>query len=257
MRRLLVLALVLLPSCTTPNLVVPTKPDFVAEVRIPNWSDVRAFRIDIEEKERPVPRARYALSAIPLDGGGLIPAQFHLAPTTAIGSVARKSDKGTTLTVGEVRSEYAVSVRAYRPGYLTIDIKPGKETRWLHWIRADSFEQEMAIDVLLGVQRISGKAGWWEWSYQRPTSELVNAGSNANSRYQLALGDYGLLPGSVSKTHREVLLFAASEYERLAILATEQEARRRLEQKAAQMKRYADELTTEEFCRRQSEVTSR
>jgi hypothetical protein len=247
---LLVFAAVLLPSCTMPDLAVPTKPDFVSEVRISNPNgDVRAFRIDIEEKDRSEPKARHTLAPIPLDERGLIPAQVHSPPTD--GPVH------TLLGPVEVRSQYSVLVRAYRPGYLTIDIKPGAETRWLHWVRADSFEQEMAIDVLLGVERRIGKKGWWEWGYQGVQSELVQVSVCRTCDKYLSLGDQGLQPGSVSKTHREVLLFAASEYERLAIVAADQEARQRLKSKASQMKRYADEITTDEFYGRQSNVTSR
>ncbi len=256
-RRLLVLAAVFLPSCTTPNLA-ESKADFVEEVLIPNPSgDVRAFRIDIEEKERFEPRARYTLSPIPVDERGLIPAQFHLSPTSAIDWVARKSEKGTSFTTADVRSEYTILVRAYRPGYLTIEIKPGEETRWLHWMRADSLEQEMAIDVLLGVQHRAGRFGWWEIFAVAPRSELCDAGSSCELNACRSLGDYGLLPGTVSKEHREVLLFAASEYERLATVAAEEECRRRLRSKASQLKRYADEITTEEFYRRQSNAASR
>jgi hypothetical protein len=230
-KRLLILAAVLLPSCATPALVLP-KPDSIPEQIVPNPDGtVRAFRIDIEEMNRLEPKARYTLSPIPLDERGAIPMQMPI----------------TYLGLGRY-SENSLIVRVYRPGFLTIEIKPGDDPRRPPWIRADRFEQEMAIDVLLGVERTAGKAKWWELKAVAPHSELAGSWPDASR----TLGDYGLEPGSVSPMHREVLLFAASEYERLALVANENEARQRLERKASQMKRYADELTTEESYRRQA-----
>ncbi len=253
MKRLLILAAVLLPSCATPALVIP-KPDFISEQIIPNPDGAaRAFRVDIEEFKRLEPKARYTLSAIPLDERGLMPAQHSQPATRAEGIVIGKSEEKTTLTLAEVRAEHSVIVRVYRPGFLTVEIKPGEDQHRTSWIRADRFEQEMAIDVLLGVERVYGKARWWELIPVMPHSELAGSSWPDASR---TLGDYGLEPGSVSPAHRGVLLFAASEYARLAVVTEEKEARLRLERKASQMKRYADELTSEEFYRRQANADS-
>lgn len=51
--------------------------------------------------------------------------------------------------------------------------------------------------------------------------------------------------------HREVLLFAAGEYKRVAAIMPDEKARERLGWKAAQIRGYADALTTEEYYRRQ------
>ena len=253
MKRLLVLAAVLFPSCATPGLVLP-KPDFIPEQIVPNPDGaVRAFRIDIEEFNRLEPKARYMLSPIPLDGRGVIPIQHPMPSTISNGWVFEKTEKSTTLSEGMVRCAHSVLVRVYRPGFLTVEIKPGDDPRRPPWIRADRFEQEMAIDVLLSVERVYGKARWWELKAVAPHSELMGSSWPDASR---TLGDYGLQPGSVCPAHREVLLFAASEYGRLALVTNENEARQRLERKASQMKRYADELTTEESYRRQANADS-
>jgi hypothetical protein len=239
LKRLLILAAVLLPSCATPALVLP-KADFIPEQIVPNPdNNVRAFRIDIEEFNRLEPKARYTLSPIPIDEHGLIPTQhpieFFAFPRNY-----------TNIFL----------VRVYRPGFLTIEIKPGDDTRRPPWIRADRFEQEMAIDVLLGIERRFGNEGW-ESGETKPRSEILNLGSSSVRNSWKTLGDYGLQPGTVSQLHRDVLLFAASEYARLATVSNENEARQRLERKAAQIRRYADELTTEEFYRKQSDANSR
>jgi hypothetical protein len=260
-KRLMILAAILLPSCAAPNLAGPTS-SFVSHQVVQNADcTARAFRIDIEEKERPEPKARYTLSPLPLDERGLIPHQFPFPPTSATETAVLKRDSQFTyFGPAEVFCEFTVLVRVYRPGYRTIEIRAGDKTREWHWVPADFLEQEKAIDALLGVQPgPDGRwGGWWKHGVRAPHSELGGSTWPGGQ----TIGDYGLQPGSVSAKHREALLFAAGEYERLAKSCTTnsptlEKARHRLERKAAQMNRYTDELTTEEFWRKQANPTTR
>jgi hypothetical protein len=260
MRRVLIFAAILLPSCVAPNLVTsPAVIDVSAQV-VPNPDGTaRAFRVDIEEKEQSEPKARYTLSPIPLDEHGWIPQQLPLPSTTNAGYIVKRGPKYTEYVSGEVRSDYAVLVRIYRPGYHTIEIRPGERIHQWHWIKADHLEQEKAIDALLGLLGLPTDekiGGWWDSGALSPQSELCGSPFPIGFR---TLGDSGLQPGSVSASHREILLFATGEYERLAktLLAYSpgmEKLRGRLEAKASQMKRYADELTTEEFYQKQSSL---
>jgi hypothetical protein len=86
---------------------------------------------------------------------------------------------------------HAMGLRFYRPGYETIVIKPGETTRELNWKRAaDLNAQVQAVDDL-----VQGT----------PTQK-----STAITIRQV------LEPGAKSPAHKEAILFAAGEYERLA-----------------------------------------
>lgn len=249
MKRLCLLVAFLLPGCATPELAA-SKPDFVAELIVPNpTGDVHAFRVDIGIMERPEPKARYVLSPIEIGVNGMLPMQQAEKPCGGIivsNCALAASGRGGMMKL-EDPARYSVIVRAYRPGFRTIEVKPDAESRRLHWIPVDLLGQEIAIDVLLGV----GQHGWWKPAAMAPRSELACSPMSCAT-----LGDYGLLPGTVLPAHRAVLLFAASEYERLAVVATETEDRHRLEWKAAQMRRYSDELTTDGFYHRQFDANS-
>jgi hypothetical protein len=244
MNRLLVLTAFLLPGCVTPNLCPYTPAvGFVSEQMVPNPDgSVRAFRIDFEERERAAPKTRYTLTPIVLDERGTIPEQRYLP--------------SAWISESEVRSDFAVKVRVYRPGYLTIEIRPGESSRKWEWLPADFRDQERAIDVLLGLSDAHPELGWGP---RGPRSEWPDSPGRI---YIMQLGDFGLQPGSVAQAHRDVLLFAAGEYDRLAKSSDAkapgmEKTRRRLENKANQIKQYANELTIQEFFRQVLEPTSR
>ncbi len=199
-------------------------PDSVAEQTIPNPDgDVRVFRVDFEEGERPEPRTRHCLSPLVLVDLK-VPAQF---PQRGVGA----------LPLSEVRKT-SVVVRAYRRGYKLFEAKPGGAAEPWRWEPAYRGEQEAVIEQLLGIPPEFAKYEWWETIARKPLAEL--AGSRPCPPF---LGDSGLMPGSVSPVHRHVLLYAADEFTDLSRRTAwaEKERRGRLEKKAEQIRRWADE----------------
>jgi hypothetical protein len=90
-------------------------------------------------------------------------------------------------------TSHSIAVRLYRRGYETIELKPGQPASALQWQEATSLAaQEKAVDDLLGVSPL----------------ERIDAKSSQQQRR--------LESGTKSAAHREALLFAAREYERLA-----------------------------------------
>ena len=102
-----------------------------------------------------------------------------------------------------VRESASVVVRLYRPGYDLVEIGPWEGTNRVEWKpTADLLAQKNAIDTLFPGKQEAG---------------------------------------STSKTHREALLFGASEYERLAQLPCSDEKRETLAKSAKDMRTLAAE----------------
>ena len=119
-------------------------------------------------------------------------------------------------------TSHSIAVRLYRPGYETIELKPGQPASALHWHEAAGLAaQEKAVDELLGVSPL----------------ERIDAKSSLQQRR--------LESGTKSAAHREALLFAAREYERLAGTMTpdleEPVTRARLIDKSNRLKALAKE----------------
>jgi hypothetical protein len=116
---------------------------------------------------------------------------------------------------------HSVAVRLYRPGYDTIELRPG-QPRELRWVEAtDLAAREKAVDDLLGVSPL----------------ELEQPASEQQQRR--------LDRGAKSLAHRDALLFAAREYERLAHRVSRDDGDvehvvPRLFDKARRVKRLAD-----------------
>ena len=229
MKRLLILVAVLWPNCTgCLHYAYPTAIH-VPELTVPNPDgSVHAFRVDIDTTERPPEgvKTRYTLSRIPIDARGQIPSQLEIAPATGV--LNPFGFKDTTVE----HNQYTMVVRAYRPGYKTIEVKAWEKSRELQWMpAADLLAQEKAIDDLLGAPGGDDKIPWWPGLASReltPTSPLQ--------------------PGGASSLHRQALQFASGEYNRLAksplaSAPTMQDVRQRLTQKAVWLWRYADEAT--------------
>jgi hypothetical protein len=161
-------------------------------------ADVHAFRVDItdvvELKDGPPPectfsgsnREIYELSRIPLAAGGAVPKQ-----------VGMSVDHGWCyvgfFNLVNTWTSHSVAIRMYRPGFETIELKAGQTLHALEWIEApDLAAQEKAVDDLLGVA-------------------ILDRASTKSAKQ-----DIRLEPGTKSSAHRDALLFAAREYERLA-----------------------------------------
>jgi hypothetical protein len=181
-------------------------------------AEVHAFRIDVtdrmELKEGPPPNCvvrgenveDIALTPLPFPAGGSTPRLVAMTWTHGWCYLGFWNYINTCTT-------HSVAVRLYRSGYETIELKPGQLPQDLRWVEAeDEAAREKAIDDLLGASPLELKA-------------------------VSAVQQRRLEPGTKSAAQREVLLFAARAYERLAAdEAGETEARDRLLEKARRLK---------------------
>jgi len=221
----------MLLACLTPNLsgclpyVYPTV-SHTPELTVPNADgSVHAFRVDVDRTERsPQPTTtQYTLSRIPIDERGLVPGQVEVAHATGI-----YNPLGIGETVAHERSQYSMSVRLYRPGYRTQEIQQWGKARDVQWSpAADLLAQEKAVDDLLALPDATPRASWWELKDEKTPG-------------------LGLLPGLESNMQKQALLFASSEYQRLAggpaaSQPANQTVRERLQQKAIWLRRYAEQ----------------
>jgi hypothetical protein len=219
----------LLPVCTGCLYYAYPTVTHTPELTVENKDgSVHAFRIDIDRKERtPLPPiTQYALIKIPLDSRGLIPSQLEVAPATGV-----YNPLGVVDGQPHERNQYTIFVRAYRPGWRTIEVRAWEKSRELNWLPApDIAAQEKAVDDLLAVPTPPDQAArgtWWEVKDEK-------------------VPGFGLQPGSAAVGQRQALLFAASEYQRLAAAPASssprmQPTRDRLARKVNWLRRYADQ----------------
>lgn len=189
--------------------------------------EVHAFRVDvtqkIELKDGPPPEFKTTgtnvenlqLTRIPLADDGTTPSQVAFNCASGWTYVGFWNFVNTC-------TSHAVAVRLYRPGFETIELKAGHDPREMQWHEALHLAaQERAIDNLLGANPLE-------------TSKSL---SNELQRR--------LEPGSKSTAHRDALLFASREYERIARAVSPDELdgsafRARLMEKSRRLKSLAD-----------------
>jgi hypothetical protein len=183
-----------------------------------------AFRVDIDKTERkPQPSSvQFTLMKIPLDGRSTVPSQLEVAPAVGIYDPFHVREGAE-----HERNLYTMTVRLYRPGYQTKELKAWDKARSPKWTPApDLLAQEKAIDDLLAVPSDQPMPGtWWDQREEKMPS---------------------LQPGSVSNAQHNALAFASSEYQRLANSpvaggATVISVRERLQQKAIYLRKYAEQ----------------
>ncbi|HZZ82142.1 MAG TPA: hypothetical protein VFE62_26825 [Gemmataceae bacterium] len=183
-----------------------------------------AFRVDIDKTERkPLPSTvQYTLMRIPLDRSGLVPSQLEIAPASGT-----YNPFGVGQGAEHERNLYTMAVRLYRPGYETKELRAWDKARSPMWTKArDLLAEEKAVDDLLAVpsDQPTGKS-WWDLQSEKTQS---------------------LQPGSVSHAQHNSLLFASSEYDRLAKspaagAASMTTVRQRLQQKALVLRNLAEQ----------------
>ena len=155
--------------------------------------EVYAFRVDVTQKSEVKEGVAYMhgevvehqqLTRIRTSANGATPAQMGLTLATGWRYVG-------VVNYTALSTDHGIGLRFYRPGYETIAVKPGESVAELQWKEApDLSAQVKAIDDLMNGPRFT--------SSTRVTVRQV------------------LEPGTKSASHKEVLLFAAGEYERLA-----------------------------------------
>jgi hypothetical protein len=226
MLRRLMLALVLVPNLT--GCLAYAYPDVVYTPQQPIENEdgsAHAYLVDIDRTDRkPQPSTvEFTLMKIPLDTRGLVPSQLQIAPASGVW------DPLHVMNAAEHEANrYTMTVRLYRPGYETKEVKAWDKTRTPKWAPArDILSQEKAVDDLLAVPADAGAKGtWWELK-EKPSFQ----------------------PGTVSKSQHDALLFASSEYERLAKspsagAANMMAVRERLQQKAIFLREFAEPRPT-------------
>lgn len=137
------------------------------------------------------------------------------------------------------RTEHRMTVRLYRPGWKTVEIREGQTSEPIRWQEAPDVEaQERAVDDLL--------VSWKKDGHDQAEKAVPGIGGLEDTRQAsgrtLISRIHSLAPGSASKAHKKALLFAADEYERLAGFVTDaanKQARAQLEQKASTLRQLA------------------
>ena len=240
MRRWLALLAMLTPCTGCLYYAYPTAA-YTPDLTIDNRDgSAHAFRVDIDRTERKgaATSSEYTLTRIPVDTRGFIPSQLEIAPVTGVYNPLGMGDFKEHET-----TKYTMTIRVYRPGYRTIEVKAWDKSRPLDWVKvADFAEQEKAIDDLLADPEVHsatpgmtqftqlGEKTWWDQKDSK-TPPL------------------GLQKGYVSPSQRASIEFAANEYSRLAngqaAASSEMAATRtRLQAKAIWLKKYAVEPPT-------------
>jgi hypothetical protein len=211
--RTVVLSLCAALLACLPGCLVPVAyPSFthVPSVELgKDYDRVYAFRVDVTEKQVDLGESQCdMLTRIPLSTDST-PAQSEIAISHGVFVI------GVALNY-PILTSHSVAVRLYRPGYELIEVKPGDKVDRADWKAAPGLaSQEKALDALC--RRIEAQ------------KEEI----------------FMLEPGSAAAAHKGVLLFGASEYDRLAALASasdpaKEEVRARLAGKAQALRALAE-----------------
>ena len=149
-----------------------------------------AFRVDIADRKGGSGDAH-------TETGCYLLRQLHVAKSGYVAGQAKvELDSGfywnCFIKCFKDRTNHTVRLRFYRPGYNLVEVHSWQTEADLSWREVPEMEgREKALDALLGPSERGGEKGT-NWGFDR------------------------LAPGSASIDHRCALLFAASEYERVA-----------------------------------------
>jgi hypothetical protein len=178
------------------------------------------------------------LAEVPFSASGRVPAQTQLA--LAHGQL----DRSNSLQLRDWSwsgTHPAVELRLYRPGWRTVRVLAWEWPELVEWEPAATpAEQEKAIDQLLFAP---------DAPRFPPNSESLpekRLGDLSSTMFDWDGTSAALARGSASTAHREALLFAVTEYERLVSLlpsgaAADEGQRTRLILKAQRLRTLADE----------------
>jgi hypothetical protein len=228
------LALPFLPGCFIPVPYAFPTVSFIPPVYVGDedqaleHKDLHAYRVDI--------RQYFGCPDLPL------PAQYFLSPITTLGDWSSPQGKVSAdwgyiwnciALIYDGRIHHTVQLRLYRPGYELVRIRSWQMPTRVAWKRApDLLARENALDALLAAPELGNCA------FQDEPDSKKSDGKEPPWGYSL------LQPGSSSVPHKETLRFAASEYDRLAALASADsglsEIRLRLAAKAKWLREHAD-----------------
>lgn len=153
-----------------------------------NPQEVHAFCIEITRQNVPEEgiKERWKISPIPLDSSK-VPSQSKVAYDFGIYSFTPNKASGPLIDTSHI-----LTLRLYRAGFKTAEVDPSGPIEKVSWERAaDAKAQETALDEIFALMPV-----------------IVPKGGPMVERTPE--------PGSVSKEHREALLFGANEYTRIA-----------------------------------------
>jgi hypothetical protein len=165
---------------------------------------VQAFRVDVVDQDNGVnfpEEDSYVLTPVPLGPDGTVPAQTRVA-----------LDYGWILSrdgqVHDGQTRNTVLVRLYRPGWQTVEYRSSwDKVSGVAWkAAADPAAREKAVDDVLLT---------WATDFQGYRQVRAQAGKKPAPAPDYTLILRHLAPGSASASHRQVMQFAADEYERL------------------------------------------
>jgi hypothetical protein len=189
----------------------------------PGPDQVHAFRVEVNGKVADLGEKteEFVLSRVAVENKTRVPSQTNA--TLEYGVYV--ADGGVNYPI---HTNSALLVRLYRPGYELVELRAGVAAA-VEWKPVQNpLAQEKAIDDLLNVPALS----------YRPT---VNREGRDVQRSIQQWNPAHLPPGSRFAPHQDALLFAASEYERLAAAGGSEESVSRLRKKAAAIRARAAE----------------
>jgi hypothetical protein len=164
---------------------------------------IYAFRVDITDERNGAEfpdHDRYVFREIPVSETARVPLQAKL-----------DLDRGWVFYGPQkysAHTHHAMVVRLYRPGYQTIEVARSKDAENVRWVALDHVPPEKAVDDLLSTWS-TDVSGQQEFS-QKAQGNGGAPPPDWSARCRC------LAPGSARAEHRRFLLFAASEYERIA-----------------------------------------
>jgi hypothetical protein len=205
----------------------------VSVVQEAQAGEIHAFRVDVADDQNCIDFPEqdcYVLRTVPLSPEGDVP------PQTKVGL-----DYGWILNcvalVYSGHTHHTVLVRLYRPGWQTVEIKAWDQVGPITWKESiDLPARERAVDDLLSTWNTDALS-------QLPARTSGSKPPPPQARPWDPKVFRNLAPGSASAWHRQALLFAAAEYDRLAAAATAdkagQEQRQRVADKAKRLRELA------------------
>jgi hypothetical protein len=193
----------------------------IPDLQVPNpVGDVHAFRVDTDPRGF-TGHPAVTLARVPVNSQGGIPGQLEIGHEMGYVNYWGTREHSS--------QRHAMLLRLYRPGHELIEVRTVDKQTSLDWRPVKDFAaQERAVDALTMLPAESGATtpnDWW----------TLNTPLDENP----------LQSGAASPAAREALLFASSEYERLARdpqldRYDQQPTRDRLRAKAACLRRHAE-----------------
>ncbi len=160
---------------------------------------VRAFRVEKDASVRQSMsldwKNEYRLSEASVSSGGWVWPEGRVA-----------CDSFWIVGIHMTAEHHSVAIRLYRPGCRTVEVTAWDLPESVKWTGvADLADQEKAVDDLVSIPAPSPRSHMRQRDPDEPSQDPAPDDSLPF-----------LAPGSISPEHRKALLFAASEYERVA-----------------------------------------